>query len=130
MFSQTILLGTLLLTTSTLAVPLTTRQTTSFTPYHGISLHVDTNPPGEPETASPAPVEIAVLTPFSSGVKASKLTFDTGVAINVDINYVECRAYKDAEGLEVLGGAFSLREPAVLSTTGVVEVGSVLCYVV
>lgn len=130
MFAQTILLTTLLLSTSTLASPLTARQTTSSTPYHGISLHVDTNPPGEPETASPAPIEIAVLAPFSSGVKASKLTFDTGVAINVDINTVECRAYKDAEGLEVLSGPFDVREPAVLSQTGVVEVGSVLCYVV
>lgn len=130
MFSQTTLLNTLLFCSTAFASPLTTRQTTSSTPFHGISLHVDTNPPGEPETASPAPIEIAVLTPFSLGVQASKLTFDTGVAINVDINTVECRAYKDAEGLEVSSGPFSVREPAVLSQMGVVEVGSVLCYVV
>lgn len=96
--------------------------------YHGISLHVNTNPAGQPKTASPAPVEINVLTSLN-GVSASELSFDMGVEINVDIATVECRAFKDAEGVVPGSAPFNYKTPAELSTN-LVEVGSVLCYVV
>jgi len=46
----------------------------------------------------------------------------------VNISRVECRVYTDADGT-VGGLAFMEKEPAVLSTN-LVEVGSVLCYVI
>lgn len=109
------------------AAPSTSLETRQ-SKYYGISLHVDTNPAGQPETASPAPIEINKLTSLG-GVSASKLSFDTGVAINVDINSIECRAYKDADGVVPGSAPFTAKQPALLSTN-LVEVGSVLCYVV
>ena len=96
--------------------------------YHGISLHINTNTIGEPRTAEPAPVELDVLTVLT-GVSASELSFDTTVAINVDISKVECRAFKDAEGLVPGSAPFNYKHAAELSTN-LVELGSVLCYVV
>lgn len=59
-----------------------------------------------------------------------KLSFDTGVAINVDVNSVQCRAYTDTAGTQPLGQAFSAEQAAVYSTPEKpVMVGSVLCYV-
>ncbi|KAK4616127.1 Ecp59-1 [Fulvia fulva] len=115
---------TLALAALSTATPLSRRDQ-----YYGVSLAVNTNPAGQPETASPAPIELNVLTSLG-GVSASKLTIDPNIGPfgGLDINSIECRAYKDAAGVVPGSKAFHVNEPAVLSTN-VVEVGSVLCYV-
>lgn len=94
--------------------------------YHGISLHIDTNALGQLETSSPAPIEINKLANLG-GISASKLSFDTTVAINVDLGTIECRAFKDMDGMEPASTPFALKRPAITNFT---NVGSVLCYVV
>lgn len=97
--------------------------------YHGVSLRVRTTDASTaPAVYSPAPVEINHLTSLH-GVHASQISFD-GIAPNVDINKVECRAYRDVEGLVPLGGPFTNEGPGEVGRGALVEVGSVICYVV
>lgn len=64
-------------------------------PYHFVSISViDGGLSHNPPIASPAPCEINKLTPLgTNGVPATGLRFD-GASANVDIDKVECRAYK------------------------------------
>lgn len=70
-----------------------------------------------------------MLAVLPAGVTASELAFDT-VSVNVDYRKVECRAFKDADGVVPLGAPFNYKTPMVFSTPEVVDVGSYLCYVV
>ena len=91
------------------------------------NLTVNAAPAGSPPIYEPAPIEINKLTSLHKA-EASELIFDSGVAINVDINKVECRAYKDVLGLVPGSAPFTNAQPAELSTS-FVEIGSVLCYI-
>ncbi|PMD43302.1 hypothetical protein L207DRAFT_631420 [Hyaloscypha variabilis F] len=68
--------------------------------------------------------------PPSHLCSASKLTIDPlSSPTNVDLNAVECRAYKDAEGMLPGSAAFTVGKPALLSTN-LVDVGSMICYII
>ena len=95
--------------------------------YYGISLNVNVSPAGQTPVLEPAPIQINKLTSLHQA-KASELRFDLGVHINVDINSVECRAYKDVAGTVPGSAPFTAKKPAYLSTN-LGEVGSVLCYI-
>lgn len=125
MYTSTLL--TTILATLAAAAPSNPPNTRRAT-YHGVSLSLRiTDAFTQPAEYEPAPVEINVLTNLGN-TSASEIKFD-GSSSNVDINSVECRAYKDAEG-QIPGSApFTLKSPAELSTN-LVEVGSVLCYIV
>jgi hypothetical protein len=102
--------------------------------YHGVSLEVQTSSGLDPNhVVEPAPIEINVLTACNGGngqgCSVSKISIDPGIAINVDINSVECRAYKDFEGQEPGSAPFSIKSPAEISTN-LATVSSILCYIV
>lgn len=97
--------------------------------YYGISINVNAVPSGQPAVYEPAPVEINKLTSLGNNTSASELVFDHGVAINVDLDKVECRAYKDQDGVVPGSAPFTNARPAELSTN-LVAVGSILCYIV
>src|SRR6266536_3507481 len=89
--------------------------------YHGVSLEVQTSSGLDPNhVIEPAPIEINVLTACNGGngqgCSVSKISIDPRIAINVDINSVECRAYKDFEGQEPGSAPFSVKSPAQIST--------------
>lgn len=68
-------------------------------PYHFVSISViDGGVSHNPPIASPAPCEINKLTALgANGVPATGLRFD-GASANVDIDSVECRAFKGELG--------------------------------
>lgn len=72
----------------------------------------------------PAPLNTLIN---ANDISCSSLFIANGSAINVDIDSVECRAYKDVAGVEPGSAPFTLASPAFL-TTNLVEVGSILCY--
>lgn len=128
MYTTTLLAG--LLATLASAAPslhLTARQEDSV--YHGVSLRIRTTDAfTQPPVYEPAPVEIAKLTSLGN-VSCSEISLDPNIAINVPIKQVECRAYKDMDGVVPGSAKFNVDTPAEL-TTNLVEIGSVLCYVV
>nr|POE87551.1 hypothetical protein CFP56_30140 [Quercus suber] len=63
--------------------------------YYGVSVNVNAAAAGLPAVYEPAAVEINRLTSLGNNTQASELVLDHGVAINVDLSKVECRAYKD-----------------------------------
>ena len=78
-------------------------------------------------------MEINTLTPCygddGNGCSVSALILDPGVAINIDIEAVECRAYKDFAGVVPGSAPFNVSVEADISTN-LATVGAVLCYVV
>jgi hypothetical protein len=59
-----------------------------------------------------------------------KKKFKDGVdEVQVNISTVECRAYKDAAGTQPGSAPFNVTNPALLSTN-LVDIGSILCYIV
>ena len=46
----------------------------------------------------------------------------------LDINAIECRAYKDTAGVVPGSATFTVHKPALISTN-LATIGSVLCYV-
>jgi hypothetical protein len=74
----------------------------------------------------PSPIEINQLTQINA-TGVYQISLDK-TASNVDIDQVECRAYKDAAGVVPGSAPFTKANPALLSTTGV-TVGSILCYI-
>lgn len=95
MYTTTLLTTTLaLLATISSAAPATNLNQRS-DKYHFVSISVvDGGLSHNPPIASPAPCEINKLIPLgSNGVPATSLRFD-GASANVDIDKVECRAYK------------------------------------
>lgn len=116
-----------LLTTLPLTTSLPTKRADPI--YHGIGLWFITSIPSQRCTQSPSPAEINMLAVLPAGVTASELAFDT-VSVEVDYRKVECRAFKDADGVVPLGAPFNYKASVVFSTTEVVGVGSYLCYVV
>lgn len=97
--------------------------------YHGISLFFITDIPKHPYMRSPAPVEINKLTNVS-GASASVVAFDQGVSPNVDNHKVECRVFKDAQGVVPAGKPINYKTPLFLSGSETVPISSILCYVV
>jgi hypothetical protein len=74
----------------------------------------------------PSPIEMNKLTQINTdGVYQISLDKQ---ASNLDVNSIECRAYKDADGVVPGSAPFTKANPALLSTNGV-HVGSILCYV-
>ncbi|KAK4499516.1 hypothetical protein PRZ48_010031 [Zasmidium cellare] len=97
--------------------------------YYGIGLTIKTTDAfTQPPVYEPAPVEINKLTSLGN-VSASEIKFDIPTASHVDVNQIECRAYKDAAGVVPGSAPFNAKTPAELSTN-LVEIGSVLCYIV
>ncbi|CAK4031880.1 Hypothetical predicted protein [Lecanosticta acicola] len=96
--------------------------------YYGIGLRVKiTAAFTQPPEYSPAPVEINKLTSFGN-TSCTEISFDSGVHPNVDVDSVECRAYKDEAGVIPGSAPFTNKQPAELGTN-LVEIGSVLCYI-
>lgn len=103
------------------------RRTAPEDSYHGVGLALVTSPWGEPIAFSPAPVELNRLTDLHN-FSCYRIIVQKSVHPNVDITKVECRAYKDAAG-QIPGSApFNYNRSADLATN-IVQVGSVLCYV-
>lgn len=98
--------------------------------YYGIGISIRTTDAfTQPPVYEPSPVQLNVLTTLYK-TSASEIKFDIGATTsNVDVNSVECRAYKDAAGVVPGSAPFTAKTPAELSTN-LVEVGSVLCYIV
>lgn len=90
--------------------------------YHGVFIYTNTAP------HEPVPVEIYKLTSLGNEIYATELIFDHNVAINVDINSVECRAYRDEAGVMPGSAPFTNRQPAKLSTN-LVHIQSIICYI-
>jgi hypothetical protein len=132
MHSSTILTTLLTLASFTAASP-TPRDI-----YYGVSIHVFTSPGNDPnKIASPAPLQINNLTPINcgntpdgEGCLVSKLSLDQAPAVNVNIDDVECRGYKDAPGVVPGSAPFNVSTPAVISSTGLGSIGSLLCYII
>jgi len=125
MYTSTIL--TLALAALTTALPTQKRQADD--KYYGVSLYAHNTFTSGQEYTSPIPIEINKLTQ-TTNMSTFKLSFDKGVHINVDINAIECRAYKDAAGVVPGSAPFTVDSPALLSTPGnPVVVNSILCYV-
>jgi hypothetical protein len=131
MHSTTIFTSLLTIAIAGLATAAPVIQSRDNTTYYGVSLSIQTSSGMDPDkVSSPAAVEINNLTLLNgdAGVSASEISFD-GIASNVDINTVECRAYKDADGVQPGSAPFNATSPAYLSTN-LVTVGSILCYIV
>ncbi|KAF2164482.1 hypothetical protein M409DRAFT_25360 [Zasmidium cellare ATCC 36951] len=111
------------------AAPTTSNLAARDDTYYGVGLTIKTTDAfTQPPVYEPAPVEISVLTSLGN-VSASEIKFDVPVASHVDVNQVECRAYKDDAGVVPGSAPFNAKTPAELSTN-LVTVASVLCYVV
>lgn len=104
------------------ALPLSPPTNTNTT-YHGLSLNANVANTFSPAIYEPIPIEIAVLT-TTVNLSCSELIFDDGVAINVDLSKVQCRAYMKTDGTVPASAVFEEGMPAMLSTD-LVGVGSV-----
>lgn len=124
---STIALLSPLLTTISLANPLHPRSATT---YHGLAIDINTAPGMSPANwTGPNLVPIATLTVFPNApVSASALRIDNETASNLVLADVECRAYRDTEGVQPGSAPFTLQQEALLSTN-LGSVSSVLCYV-
>ncbi|TVY31388.1 hypothetical protein LOCC1_G008685, partial [Lachnellula occidentalis] len=83
-------------------------------------------------TTVPITATLDHLTLLNNGqaLSASSIAFSNATSSpDIDISSVECRAYKDAEGVQPGSAVFNATEKALLSTN-LVDVSSVLCYVV
>lgn len=116
-----------LLATLSFAAP--TPQETPTDVFHEVGLRCVFETPASPVTGDPIPGQLNTLIE-TPGMTCYEIEFD-GSSANVDINSVECRAYKDADGVIPGSAPFTLASPALLSTPGnEVEINSLLCYVV
>jgi len=106
------------------AAPATLKRAATTT--YSISINVKTTGLGQTAAYKTVVVPINVLT--SLNIEATEIIFVAGSAVGVDIDSIECRAYKDAAGVVPGSAPFTDATPAQLSTN-LVEVGSVLCYV-
>lgn len=102
--------------------------------YYGVSVNLITSAGLDPNKVSePAPVQINTLTPVNcgsgQGCSVSELILDPGVHVNVDINTVECRGYKDTAGVVPGSLSFNVSSPAEISTN-LGTIGSILCYII
>ncbi|KAJ9622251.1 hypothetical protein H2203_006469 [Taxawa tesnikishii (nom. ined.)] len=83
--------------------------------------------PDAQATWEPIPAQLNTLIQVPN-FSCSALRFD-GTASNIDYNTVECRAFKDADGVVPGSAPFTASNPAELSTN-LVEINSIICYVV
>jgi hypothetical protein len=102
--------------------------------YYGVSINVIISPGLDAnKTFEPAPVQLNTITACGDSddpCSASELILDPDVATNgLDINTIECRAYKDFDGTLPGSAPFNITSPALLSTN-LVTISSFLCYVV
>jgi hypothetical protein len=106
------------------ASPLSKRDDT----FYEVGLAFYTEQVNGVPVSEPSPVQMNKLA-VTPDLTAYEIHFD-GSSSNVDINKVECRAYKDAAGVVPGSAPFTLASPALLATpNNPVVVGSVLCYV-
>jgi hypothetical protein len=132
MHSSILTTSILALTSLSLAAPLQARQVEK--PYYGVSIGVITSPGMDAnKTLEPAPVEINKLTrchgDAGQGCSASELIVQNGTAANVNIDSIECRAYKDFAGVVPGSAPFNVSSPALISTN-LATISSILCYIV
>ena len=132
MYSASILTTLLTLLAATTAAPTTTLPLHQ-TQYYGVSIGIIVSPGLSPnKTLEPAPVPINVLTACYGtasqdvGCSVSELIVQNGTASGVDIEMVECRAYKDFAGVVPGSAAFNVNSPALVSTN-LATVSSLLC---
>jgi hypothetical protein len=101
--------------------------------YYGVSINVTTSSGMDPNKTSEAiPVQLNTLVACGypeDPCSASALALDPDVAVNVDINTIECRAYQDFAGTQPGSAPFNVTQPAYLSTN-LVTISTILCYVV
>jgi hypothetical protein len=101
--------------------------------YYGVSINVTTSSGMDPNKTSEAiPVQLNTLVACGypdDPCSASALILDPNVAVNVDINTIECRAYRDFAGTQPGSAPFNVTEYARLSTN-LATVSTFLCYVV
>lgn len=101
--------------------------------YYGVSINVTTSSGMDPNKTSEAiPVQLNTLVACGypeDPCSASALILDPNVAVNVDIDAVECRAYQDFAGTQPGSAPFNVTEPAYLSTN-LATVSTILCYIV
>lgn len=101
--------------------------------YYGVSINVTTSSGMDPNKTSEAiPVQLNTLVACGypeDPCSASFLVLDPNVAVNVDINTIECRAYQDFAGTQPGSAPFNVTQPAYLSTN-LATVSTILCYVV
>ncbi|KAF2235497.1 hypothetical protein EV356DRAFT_566382 [Viridothelium virens] len=96
--------------------------------YREVGLSFRSLGPNGEIIGEPAPLQLYTLTNVDN-TSAYEIIFD-GSSSNIDINTVECQAYKDADGTQIGSAPFTLASPAELATpNNPVEVGSVVCYV-
>ena len=127
---QLSILTAFLIATLAVALPILQPRET----YHGISIGVVVSPGMDPsKVIEPAPVEINKLTPchgnVDEGCSVSQLIVQKGTASNVDEDAVECRGYKDFEGVVPGSAPFSVGKTADVSTN-LATISSILCYIV
>lgn len=124
MHSSAIVTSTIAFVALTTAAPASKRNVQG---YFGCNLNFNTAS-GLSNTTNIVgyPIEIGELTTFD--ISASSIAIDDGVNSQLDLNTIECRAFKDDAGMEPGSAPFTLASPAELSTN-LVEVASVLCYI-
>lgn len=123
---HTTTLLTTLFAVLTAAGPIIPRQSNESSTYYGVGLEFQLRFPDGTPYYEPSPVELNQLTQVPvSGLY--QISLDPK-ASNVDVDAVECRAYRDAAGVVPGSAPFSREHPALISTTGG-SVASVLCYV-
>jgi hypothetical protein len=102
--------------------------------YYGVSIGVITSAGLDPnKVLEPAPVEINNLTPCygdnGQGCSVSELIVQNGTASGVNIEQIECRGYKDFDGVVPGSAPFNVTNPALVSTN-LATISSILCYIV
>lgn len=132
MHSSIIIASLLAIAGLSFAAPLQAHQAN--TTYYGVSIGVITSSGMDPnKTLEPAPVEINKLTRCyggdGQGCSASELIVQNGTASNVNIDSIECRAYKDFAGVVPGSAPFNVSTPALI-TTNLATISSILCYIV
>lgn len=116
------------------AIPVLAKSSTAPSTYYGVSVNADVSSGLDTQKVTePIPIQLNTLTTChgstSEGCSVSQLSLDANVHPNVDINAVECRAYKDFAGTQPGSAPFNVSRPAYISTN-LATISSILCYIV
>jgi hypothetical protein len=101
--------------------------------YYGVSINITTSAGMDTnKTFEAIPVRLNTLVACGNPelpCSASILTLDPNGGVNVNISYIECRAYQDFAGTQPGSAPFTVSQPAYLSTN-LATVSTMLCYTV
>lgn len=101
--------------------------------YYGVSIAVVVSSGLEPnKVIEPMPVEINkyTLCDGDNGCSVSELMIQNDTATGgLDVDSIECRAYKDTAGVIPGSAVFNATRPALISTN-LATISGVLCYIV